>query len=163
MSSLFRLVDGLPKRVPPSIDVWPFRQRMYHRLMCVIVMKSLLKSCWFFQIIFTWESPSLWQNISMIQYHCSSFPAILQNWKCDGCSLQTFTLMLLASYWHYLYAKKFHTWSLLSLHLPTRLHQPCMICFPIKIRCILLFTALEEWKGHALTLLFKRAWMHVQQ
>lgn len=44
---------------------------------------------------------------NLIEYHCSSFSVIQQTWKCDVWSPQhTFTQMLNASYWCYLWAGK---------------------------------------------------------
>jgi len=67
-SSSFRLVEGLPEQASLSTNVWPSLNWLYHSLICVMPMASSPKTCWIFQMVSTWLSPSFWQNY--MQYCC---------------------------------------------------------------------------------------------
>ena len=70
MSSSFRLIEDLPERTSLSTDVRSSLNRFHHSLICVMPMASSPKTHRIFRVVFTWLSPSFWQN--MKQYPCSS-------------------------------------------------------------------------------------------
>ena len=74
ITSLFRLVDGLPERWSLSTDARPSLKRLNHCFIWVGLKASCPKANWIFQIVSAWLSPSFWQNL--MQYRCSIFSVI---------------------------------------------------------------------------------------
>lgn len=130
LNSPFPLVKGLPER-DAHFNVRASLKRLHHSLICATLMESLPKAYCIFQIVSIWVSPSLWQN--MVEYRYSRFSVILRKWKYDCWSVHTFTLILIG-YWLQAADASMGGGNIAHAHycpllLPTKGHQPRMICF----------------------------------